>query len=200
MLVVMTLVVSCRRYRGRTRLKSLLRTLNFEFSDTLSGNIQSVAHVRWEAEFKARGHRPDEVWIVFPGSFVPRSNPARWRVFKSEPHGRLVKQMMEAAQSVWKARGDGQQSQAETTLLARAEEVLAEINQVSVRLLPVHRLLRELFLKVPEDMLRRRKRYPDTAMEMLRWITRAVGHGVLDLGEIQMEIQQGLRELEKERL
>jgi hypothetical protein len=155
-----------------------------------SGNIQAVAHVRWEPEFKARGHRPDEVWIVFPGSFVPRSNPARWRVFKSEPHGRLVKQMMEAAQPVWKSRGEGQQSHAETTLLARAEEVMAEINQVSVRLLPVHRLLRELFLKVPQDMLRRRKRYPDTAMEMLRWITRAVGHGVLDLGEIQMEIGQ----------
>jgi hypothetical protein len=159
-----------------------------------SSNIQSIAHVRWEAEFKARDHRPDEVWIVFPGFFVPRSNPARWRVFKSEPHGRLVKQMMEAAQPVWKSKGKRQQSQAETTLLARAEEVLAEINQVSVCLLPVHRLLRELFLKVPQDMLRRRKRYPDTAMEMLRWTARAVGHGFLDLEEIQSEIQEVLRE------
>jgi len=63
-----------------------------------------------------------------------------------------------------------------------------------VRLLPVHRLLRELFLGVPEDMLLRRKRYPDTAMEMLRWITRAVGHGALDLGEIQVEIQRVVQE------
>jgi hypothetical protein len=96
--------------------------------------------------------------------------------------------MMEAAQPVWKSRGDGQRSESEATLLARAEEVLAEINQVSVRLLPVHRLLRELFLRVPKDMLIRRKRYPDTAMEMLRWIARAVGHGALDLEEIQNDL------------
>jgi hypothetical protein len=159
-----------------------------------SSNIQSVAHVRWESEFEAGGHRPDEAWIVFPGSFFPRSNPARWRLPKGELCRQIVEDMIEAARPVWRSRGDGKQRQHEVTLLAKAEELLGEINQVRVRLLPVHRLLRELFLRVPEDMLRRRKRYPDTAMEMLRWITRAVGRQVLDLGEIQAEIRRVLGE------
>jgi hypothetical protein len=154
-----------------------------------SNNIQRVAHVRWGPEFEARGRRPDEVWVVFPGSFFPRSDPGRWRVPRREGYRQFVEEMLQAAQPFWSSKGDGKPHQYETALLVTAEEVLGEINQVRVRLLPVHRLLHELFLRVPEDMLRRRKRYPDTAMEMLRWIARAVGHGVLDLGEIQMEIR-----------
>ena len=50
------------------------------------------------------------------------------------------------------------------------------------------RSLRVFVIQTPTE------RYPDTAMEMLRWITRAVGHRALDLGEIQAEIQRVLRE------
>lgn len=98
--------------------------------------------------------------------------------------------MSKAAQPIWNSWKKEKQMEYEEDLLVRAEKFLGETYDVQVRLLPVHQLLHELFIKVAKDMIIRRKRYPDTAMEMLRWTTRAVRSGVLDLTKIQEEIME----------
>lgn len=157
-------------------------------------NIASVTHVRWGPEFEARDNIPDEVWIVFPGSFFPRSNPSRWSIPGKQHNRYFVEAMIQVAQPCWDGQAAMNRSEQETLLLAEAERILGDKYKVRVQLLPVHRLLHRLFAEVPKDMIRRRKRYSDTAMEMLRWITRAVWHDALDLSEIQMEIQKSIQE------
>lgn len=152
-----------------------------------SSNIQSVAHIRWRHEFEARNNKPDEVWVVFSGSFFPHSNPNRLKV-NAAYYKPFINEMSKAAQPIWNSWKDKMQAEYEVYLLKAAEKFLEETYDVQVRLLPVHRLLHELFIKVAKDMIIRRKRYPDTAMEMLRWITRSVRSRDLDLAKIQEEI------------
>jgi hypothetical protein len=188
------LVAECKGYGGPEEYQNwmtvdLLCHLRY-LTYNAASNIKSVTHVRWGPEFEARGNRPDEVWIVFPGSFFPRSNPKGWGLPSKEYNKVFVEAIIQVAQSSWDFRQERIRKEQEAELLTEAETFLGDRYDVRVRLLPVHRLLHDLFVEVPKDMVQRRKRYPDTAMEMLRWITRAVWSKVLDLGEIQAEIQR----------
>jgi hypothetical protein len=159
----------------------------------ISSNVESVSHVRWGPEFEARKEqstgicKPDEVWIVFPGSFFPRSDPKRFEVDDAD-YKPFIEEMSKAAQPMWDSWEDGRQPEYEKELLAKAEIFLGESYDVQVRLFPIHHLLHQLFVGVTRDMVQRRKRYPDTAMEMIRWMARAVWWEVLDLAEVQTEI------------
>ncbi|MBI1878827.1 MAG: hypothetical protein HYR94_11515 [Chloroflexi bacterium] len=186
------LVAECKGYGSPEDYPSWLTVDKLWFLQDLvwsaSNNIQRVNHVRWGPEFEARNSKPDEVWIVFSGSFFPHSDPKRLKVNDPE-YKPFIKEMSKVAQPIWDSREeDEKQTICEIDLLARAEEFLGKKYDVQVRLYPIHRLIHELFIKITKDMVTRRKRYPDTAMEMLRWITRAVWSGDLDLTQIQEEI------------
>ena len=59
-----------------------------------------------------------------------------------------------------------------------------------VEILPIHSLIERLFFKVNEDMIVRRRRYPDTALELLRWIIRTSKNGDLNLGELEKKLKK----------
>jgi len=145
-----------------------------------------VAHPRWELEFARNNHRPDEVWIVFSGTFWLQSNPANWRVNKRYNKS-FIRSLGEKLAPIWKGKNRTDHVSLENTAIEAAEGLLSETHGVTVRLIPVHVLLDRLFRQVPVDMRIRRKRYPDTALEMLRWVHRASRAGALDLAAVQAE-------------
>ena len=117
-----------------------------------------------------------------------KSNPARWRVGKKY-WGPFILELAGEIAGLWKGQKRTDFRELEPKMLEAAEHLLSRDNACKVRLWPVHLLLRQLFLELPVDMRLRRKRYPDTSMEMLRWVHRAVQAGALDLVAIQSEYQ-----------
>jgi hypothetical protein len=188
------LVAECKGFGGPESYENWLTASYLPYLQYLvwnvSKNIQAVSHVRWGPEFQAKNNRPDEVWIIFSGFFVPASNPARWSLPDKPNNKPFVEKMREFAQSAWNSRDDEKKDEQEGYLLSTAEEFLGKRYDIRVQLYPIHRLLYELFQEVPKDMTRRRKRYADTAMEMLRWISRTVRSGNLDLARIQEYLRE----------
>lgn len=52
------------------------------------------------------------------------------------------------------------------------EEKLSKEMKFEVEIISIHELIKELFVEVALDMRKRRKRYPDTALELIRWFNR----------------------------
>lgn len=153
-------------------------------------NVGSVSHARWGPEFARRQNKPTSVWVVFSGTFLPGINPEKWRAKGNEDNRWFVDAMRGPASRVWKSWEQDRERAYEEELLGHAERELGAAYGVCVRLLPVHRLLRSLFIGIAKDMHVRRKRYPDTALEMLRWTARTVQCGALDLVEIQESLSR----------
>jgi hypothetical protein len=195
------LLVECKGYGGPESYENWFTVNNLCFLQDLiwdlSCNIVSVSHPRWEAEFEAKRDqegvcKPDEVWIVFPGSFFPQSDPRRLELDEDPDYKDFLKSMSKMARPFWDSWEEEKRAEYEKILLAGAEKLLGDWYEVQVRLFPIHRLIYHLFIGVTKDMVKRRKRYPDTGMEMIRWIARAVWWEMLDLSEIQTEIQKML--------
>jgi len=189
------LVVECKGYGGPEDYQNWLAPRNLESLIELvqgpSENIKEILDTRWDNEFQKRQYKPDEIWIVFPGYFFPRSDPSKRSTSKlfdknmkniaSDLYNEEKKQITENKRD-YRIRG-------EIRLLNAAEENLGQIFNVKVKLFPIHILLQRIFILIKGDMTRRRKRYPDTAMEMIRWIVRTVNHDWLDLKNLEKEIK-----------
>jgi hypothetical protein len=94
-----------------------------------SSNIQSVNHVWWRFEFEQRKNKPNEVWIVFSGSFFPRSDPRQVKVSDAN-YKPFMKEMSKAAQPIWDLWEDERQTEYEITLLTKAEDFLGKKYEV----------------------------------------------------------------------
>ena len=186
------LVAECKGYGGPEAYPTwLLPKKLAEIEDMVSSaaeNIASMSHPRWGPEYARRTGRPDVVWVVIPGSFAPGSDPARWR--QVDGYEEFVAAMSGPAQRVWAGWDQKTWRSEEGKLLSAAEAFLAARYRLAeVRLFPVHVLIEELAESVAADMVVRRKRYADPAVEMLRWMVRTTRAECLDLGALQARLR-----------
>lgn len=154
-----------------------------------ASNIQWVAAPRWEQEFTAHNHKPHEIWVTVSGDFVPRSSPSSW-TFEDDDYADFKRAMQKHAQPLWDRRKGMSKAEMDNELVSYAESLLGEPYDIKVRLLPVHKLISRLIKAVGEDMMVRRRRYPDTALELIRWLFRAVHAETLDLSTIESAIRK----------
>lgn len=57
-----------------------------------------------------------------------------------------------------------------------------------VEIISIHKLIRDIIEKVEQDKGPRGRRYPDTALEMIRWMSRSFHHGRLGLADIGLAL------------
>ncbi len=158
--------------------------------DNCATNIKEVSHSRWDPEFRTHHYRPTDIWIVFPGRLFPKRNPKKWRL--QGPFDGLLEPIRDDLAHAWQTTEDTEEL--ERKVLQTFEQQFSTLySGIRVRLLPVHRLLEEVFQKVPDDMCTRRKRYPDTALELIRWMVRIVWSESLNLSSIQVSWENSKR-------
>ena len=154
--------------------------------EDLAENNKTLLHHRWGEEFEQRWkNNSNIIWIVFPGTFIPKSKP--------KPNGqgtRVYCNILGQAQAIWGEHRKKYNAQAEGKLLKAAEQYYSGEHKKTVCLKPVHVLLHEIYMMFPEDMIKRRVRYPDTALEMLRWMVRTTWGDCLNLQAVQNEWQE----------
>lgn len=63
--------------------------------------------------------------------------------------------------------------------------------KIPIDIVPIHSLLIDLFSQVALDMRRRRTRYPDTALELIRWFNRSFVHSKLKFSDLERAIKEG---------
>jgi hypothetical protein len=68
------------------------------------------------------------------------------------------------------------------------QEDLTKKFEVPVELLPIHELFEQIILRVNVDMRVRRKRYPDTALEFIRWLIKCVNAKKLSLKDLENQL------------
>lgn len=71
----------------------------------------------------------------------------------------------------------------------RFQKELKTMAGCEVEILPIHEMIEQLFLMIKEDKNNRRKRYPDTALEMLRWLLRSMENKALNLKELEKKLE-----------
>jgi hypothetical protein len=185
------LVIECKAYGGpeeydnwfkNSRIKTII-----ELVENAVNNIDKVLDPQWDSVFEKFDHKPYEVWIVFPGSFFPKSKKYSHEL----EHNIIVNDGLKSInQKYWKDVVNTTSQEIEKELLNIAEENLRAHYKVQVRLLPIHMLISNLFSSISKDMTIRRVRYSDTSSEMIRWIVRTVKSGCLNLDDIQENIKE----------
>lgn len=63
------------------------------------------------------------------------------------------------------------------------------------RIMPIHELIQETIRRVEADKTQRGARYPDTALEMIRWMSRAFNEGRLGLTDIGLALRKKTQEI-----
>lgn len=69
-------------------------------------------------------------------------------------------------------------------------DFLNQDSKIPIDVVPIHKLVFELFLEVASDMRERRKRYPDTALELIRWFDRCLVNEKINLSKLEAEIKK----------
>ena len=181
------LVIECKAYGGpeeydnwfkNSRIKTII-----ELVEGAVNNIDKVLDPQWNSVFKKFDYKPNEVWIVLPGSFFPKSK-------KQLERNIIVNNRLESINKKYWEDATITSQEIEKQLLNIAEENLSIRYGVRVKLLPIHILLSKLFSSISKDMTIRRTRYSDTSSEMIRWIVRTVKSGCLNLDDIQENIKE----------
>lgn len=184
------LVIECKAYGGpeeydnwfkNSRIKTII-----ELVESAVNNIDKVLDPQWDSVFKEHNHKPNIVWIVFPGSFFPKRKTHSYEL----EHNVIVNSRLEAINKKYYGGKKITSQEIEKELLDIAEKNLSAYYQVQVKLLPIHVMLSKLFSSISKDMTIRRTRYPDTSSEMIRWIVRTVKSGCLNLDDIQNNIKE----------
>lgn len=189
------LVAECKGYGSPEQYDNWLRPqMLAHLVDLVWGaaaNIRELSHVRWSQEFAKRNHKPTVVWVVFPGHFMTgKSNPGNWEPVRG--YEEFTEAMREPSRRAWRTWDGTRARSIERELLQIAGDYLRRRYELKeVRLMPVHDLVERLFDGVAQDMLVRRKRYPDSAAELIRWIARVSKAECLDLAEVQRRLRGG---------
>lgn len=146
-----------------------------KMSELLKQDYQSrILSNAWKGYFDPPLNTSITILLVLNGTFFPKSNPQK-RVNHKNP---LVAKILDESTSIYNERKDDKEIMVfETQIISLVERILLQEYQVSIKILPIHRMIHSLFMGVKWDMMRRRKRYPDTSLEMIRWIIRSIENG-----------------------
>jgi len=150
----------------------------------LTTNIREIKIKKWNDKFKQK-KKFDEIWIVIPGPFkqmqIAKKYSKKWEgtEFANKFGEKMNKYFL-----------DKKYKYDENDYLQLINKELTSEFKVSIKVIPIHLLIETLMLKIQQDMKQRRKRYSDTALEMFRWLIRAIEHDALDLSKIQDKIKR----------
>ena len=150
-------------------------------------NTKDIKSKRWSKKFKKRGF--DEIWVVISGPFKSKQEMALFDLRKNFRGQELINSCIVMFNKMYL-----EYNESEKDYLIYFENKLSRHFGIKCKVIPIHKLIESLIIKVVDDMSYRRKRYSDTAMETFRWIVRATGHNCLDLGEIGKKIKKKYKE------
>jgi hypothetical protein len=69
-------------------------------------------------------------------------------------------------------------------------------SKIPIDIVPIHKLIIDLFSEIALDMRKRRTRYPDTALELIRWFDRCLINNLINLQELEAAIKKKWDEYE----
>lgn len=171
------LIAECKGYGTGEDYQNWLTISSIQFFEqTIQNcikNIKTISDSIWEHKFKKKGHKTDCLWIIFPGYFYPTSNPSRF-YRKDRNLSPLESELKKKSEIIWETKDASQRKNDEIELLKIASVHFSKQFNTEIELIPIHQLIISLIPSIRADMEIRRKRYPDTSMEMIRWLVRAV--------------------------
>jgi len=148
----------------------------YDIVEKLTTQIETIRSERWQSLFHTK-KRFDEVWIVASGFFSPTLE------LRESKHDTVNPCIYELNNLLVQSNKPAK----ENDYIKIIEKHLSGQN-TRVKVIPIHTLIERLILFVKKDMVSRRTRYPDTALEAFRWIIRAVEHNRLNLCKLQEEL------------
>jgi len=150
-----------------------------------NNNINKILDPIWDKEFELHEKKVDEFWLIISGSFYPKSNPENWKSRNLE----FIEKMWSIGKKYYND-SNLSPNEIENILLEEAEKYYNDKKGITVRIIPIHKLIEKLIICICKDMLKRRKRYPDTALELIRWLVRTTWANIIDLEKLGNEIRK----------
>ena len=171
------LIAECKGYGAGEEYQNWLTNSSIKFFEQIINNciknIKTISDSLWEHKFKEKKHKTDCLWIIFPGYFYPTSKPS-YLYREGQNLSPLAIELKEKVEKIRETNNASQRKNDEIELLKIASDHFSKQFDTEIELIPIHQLIISLIPLIRADMEIRRKRYPDTSTEMIRWLVRAV--------------------------